>query len=71
MQRGAYVRAEVFGEGGIVYTQAMLLDYEGAPEYENKDDASDFGWLAGIVPDTIVKFLASLSIFKYIWDFIK
>lgn len=68
---GAYVRAEVFGEGGIVYTQAMLLDYEGAPEHENKDDASDFGWLASIVPDTIVRFFASLSIFKYIWEAIK
>lgn len=65
---GAYVRAEVFGEGGIVYTQAMLLDYEGAPEHENKDDANDFGLLAGFIPDSIVKFLASLSIFKYIWE---
>ncbi len=68
---GAYVRAEVFGEGGIVYTQAMLLDYEGAPEHENKENASDFGWLASIIPDTIVRFIASLEIFKYIWEAIK
>lgn len=68
---GAYVRAEVFGEGGIVYTQAMLLEYEGGPEHEYKEDANDFGWLASIVPDTIVRFLASLSIFKYIWEAIK
>ena len=68
---GAYVRAEVFGEGGIVYTQAMLLDYDGAPEHENKENASDFGWLASIIPDTIVRFLASLEIFRYIWDAIK
>ena len=68
---GAYVRAEVFGEGGIVYTQAMLLDYEGAPEHENKENASDFGWFASIIPDTIVRFIASLEIFKYIWEAIK
>ncbi len=68
---GAYVRAEVFGEGGIVYTQAMLLDYEGAPEHENKENESDFGWLASIIPDTIVRFIASLEIFKYIWEAIK
>ena len=68
---GSYVRAEIFGEGGIVYTQAMLLDYEGAPEHENKENASDFGWFASIIPDTIVRFIASLEIFKYIWEAIK
>lgn len=68
---GAYVRAEVFGEGGIVYTQAMLLEYQGGPEHEYKEDANDFGWLASIIPDTIVRFFASLSIFKYIWEAIK
>jgi len=29
---GAYVRAEVIGEGGILYTQPFLLSYEGMPE---------------------------------------
>jgi len=28
---GAYVRAEVFGLGGVLYTQAFLLEYEGVP----------------------------------------
>jgi len=28
---GAYVRAEVWGEGGILYTQPFLLSYEGMP----------------------------------------
>lgn len=65
---GSYIRAEIFGEGGIVYTQAMLLDYQGSPEHENKENASDFGWLASIIPDTLVRFLASLDIFKYIWE---
>ena len=29
---GAYVRAEVWGEGGMLYTQPFLLSYEGIPE---------------------------------------
>jgi len=28
---GAYVRAEIWGEGGILYTQPFLLSYEGMP----------------------------------------
>mgnify|MGYP002513377203 CR=1 FL=1 len=67
---GTYVRAEIFGEGGIVYTQAMLLDYQGSPEHEAKDP-TDFGFFASFIPDTIIKFLASLEIFRYIWDAIK
>lgn len=31
---GTYIRAEVFGEGGTIYTQAFMLDYDGAPEYQ-------------------------------------
>ena len=64
---GTYIRAEIFGEGGIVYTQAMLLEYQGAPESETKDN-NDLGWFASIIPDTLVRFLASLEIFKYIWE---
>jgi len=29
---GAYVRAEVWGEGGMLYTQPFLLSYAGMPE---------------------------------------
>jgi hypothetical protein len=64
---GSYIRAEIFGEGGIVYTQAMLLEYEGAPEHENKEDSDDFWFFASIIPDTIIRFFASLDIFKYLW----
>ncbi len=65
---GAYVRAEIFGEGGIVYTQAFLLEYEDAPEYENKTDFNDFWWVASLVPDTIVRLLRELDIFRYLWE---
>ena len=29
---GAYVRAEVFGKGGVLYTQPFLLQYDGMPQ---------------------------------------
>ena len=31
---GSYVRAEIFGEGGVLYSQPFLLDYNGAPAGE-------------------------------------
>ena len=31
---GSYVRAEIFGEGGIAYSQPFMLDYNGAPAAE-------------------------------------
>lgn len=66
---GSYVRAEVFGEGGITYTQAFLLEYDGAPETENKSDVPDFWLFASFIPDTIVRFLAEFPLFKYLWEF--
>lgn len=34
-QLGAYIRFELFGEGGTVYSQPFILDYEGAPEAQH------------------------------------
>ena len=67
---GSYVRAEVFGEGGITYTQAFLLEYDGAPESENKSDAPDFWLLASFIPDTLVRFLAEMPIFRILWEWL-
>ncbi len=67
---GSYVRAEIFGEGGITYTQAFLLDYDGAPESENKSDSPDLWIFASFFPDTILRFLAEFPIFKYLWEFL-
>lgn len=67
---GSYVRAEIFGEGGITYTQAFLLEYDGAPESENNTGAYDFWMFASFIPDTLVKFLAELPLFKYLWEMI-
>lgn len=54
---GSYVRAEVIGDGGVLYTQAFVLDYEGAPEAEDTFFV-DLGYPATFICDTIVKALA-------------
>ncbi len=64
---GSYVRAEIFGKGGIVYTQAMLLEYDEAPVAEEKD-FTDFWWILSIIPDTIVRFIGSLGAFDIIYN---
>lgn len=42
-QIGSYVRAEIFGQGGILYTQAFVLSYDGAPAAEDHSGFFDFG----------------------------
>ncbi len=68
---GSYVRAEILGEGGITYTQAFMLDYDGAPEPEDKSDFNDLWFFASVVPDTLVRFLGDLEIFKFLWEAFK
>lgn len=65
---GSYVRAEIFGEGGIVYTQAFLLDFDGELEGNVDSEFKDFWKLLAFIPDTLVRFLGSLDIFSFIWD---
>lgn len=66
---GNYVRAEIFGEGGIVYTQPFMLEYEGAEESDG-DSFTDLWKLASIIPDTLVRLLGSLEIFDLIYGWI-
>ena len=56
---GKYVRAESLGMGGIIYTQAFVLDYDGAPEGE-KESFFDWGTVASAICDTPVKLLVFL-----------
>lgn len=66
---GSYVRAEIFGVGGIVYTQAFLLEYDDAPVDTTEDaDFRDYWEIASFIPDNLVRFLGSLDIFKIIWE---
>lgn len=64
---GSYVRAEIFGEGGIVYSQPFTLDYDGAPAAQD-NSYIDIWRLASIVPDTIVRLIATLPLFDWIWN---
>ena len=68
-QLGNYVRAEIFGEGGIVYTQAFMLEYDGVSQ-SNGGSYTDLWQLASIIPDTLVRLLGSLSIFDTIYGWI-
>ena len=65
---GAYVRAEVFGEGGIVYVEPFTLDYADAPEANINSSFFDFGHLASFIPDNIIKFLGSIHLFRVIFE---
>ena len=66
---GSYVRAEIFGVGGIVYTQAFLLEYDGAPiDTTEEEKFYDFWEFASFIPDNLIRFLGSLDIFRYIWE---
>ncbi len=67
-EMGSYIRAEIFGEGGIVYTQAFLLDHSGEIEGNVDADFKDFWKFLAFIPDTLVRFLGSLDIFDFIWD---
>ena len=64
---GSYVRAEIFGEGGITYTQAFTLSYDGAPAASTDGRYADLWILASFIPDTLVRLLAANPIWKLIW----
>ena len=54
---GSYVRAEFFGKGGIMYSQAFTLRYDGAPEEKADGEFVDFGLVVSAICDTVVKAL--------------
>ncbi len=70
---GSYVRAEIIGEGGVMYTQAFTLEYEGAPVAEETHFV-DLGGVTTILADTIVKalalFLNGTKLTDLIWYFL-
>ena len=57
---GSYVRAEAYGAGGVVYSQAFTLDYEGAPEAQDMGFFFDWGVIASFICDNLVKFLLTI-----------
>ena len=54
---GSYVRAEVIGEGGVMYTQPFTLEYDGAPTAQTDNSFYDFGGIVSAICDTVVKLL--------------
>lgn len=64
---GSYVRAEVFGAGGILYVEPFLLDYEGAPEAEDEGHFYDWGTVVSLICDTTVRFLEIILPLKLIF----
>lgn len=63
---GSYVRAEVFGEGGILYTQAFTLDYDDAPKAEDKF-FFDWGNVVKLFADSILYVCGKSTLFCKIW----
>lgn len=64
---GNYVRAEMYGPSGVVYSQPFTLDYDGAPTYELNDNFVDFGYPVSLICDTIVKALPYILPLKLIF----
>lgn len=57
---GSYVRAEAYGRGGVIYTQAFTLEYDGAPEAEDMGFFVDLGSIATAICDIPVKLLVAI-----------
>lgn len=67
---GSYVRAEAFGEGGVLYTQAFTLGYDGAPEAEEQGFFYDFGNLLAVLKHFLIKFATSIPVGEAVYNFL-
>lgn len=66
---GSYVRAEAFGHGGVLYTQAFTLRYDGAPETE-KAIFFDFGNILTYVKYALIDISTSIPVGKFVYEFL-
>ncbi len=57
---GSYVRAEAYGTGGVCYSQAFVLDYDGAPEAEERGFFFDWGIIASFICDNLVRLILGI-----------
>ncbi len=67
---GSYVRAEAFGEGGVLYTQAFTLDYEGAPADDDNAIFFDFGNILAYIKHKIIDMCMSIPMGKTVFEFL-
>ncbi len=65
---GNYIRAEIINEGGIVYTQAFVLEYEGVTQGDFNHFFFDFGTGVGKLIQFILEAITSLPFFEIIWE---
>lgn len=65
---GSYVRAEIFGNGGILYSQAFVLKYDNSPKAESSGFFYDFGKLISVFRDTLLKALDKLPLWENFWE---
>lgn len=68
-QIGSYVRAEAFGHGGVLYTQAFTLEYDSAPESESSF-FFDFGNILTEIKYCLIDMCNSIPIGKAVYDFL-
>ncbi len=68
-QIGSYVRAEAFGPGGILYTQAFTLNYDNAPE-ANIKNTIDLGNALSYLKHFIIEVCTSMPLGKEVYDFL-
>ena len=66
---GSYVRAEAFGEGGVLYTQAFTLDYDDAPTTE-KGFFFDFGNILTYLKHFIIEACTSIPLGETVFEFL-
>lgn len=67
---GSYVRAEIFGEGGVLYSQAFVLDYDGAPQAKDFSHFADFGVLVAGLRDILLAVCNVLPLWPLFWKLI-
>ena len=66
---GSYVRAEAFGHGGVLYTQAFTLQYDNAPTTE-KEFFFDFGNILTYVKYALIEIGTSIPGGQIVYDFL-
>ena len=62
---GTYVRAEIISMGGIIYTQAFILEYDDADEGVDLSNFIDFSGIVTVIVDTLLKII---SLFDNVFD---
>ncbi|HPP68275.1 MAG TPA: PHP domain-containing protein [Clostridiales bacterium] len=59
-QVGCYVRAEIFGDGGILYSQPFILEHDNAPKEGGVKGFFDFGNLLAMIRKFILTLFAPI-----------